>query len=86
MTTPTVKPSNAKAWTSLIGGLLGSLLPVLAQVAGFLPAPWGLALTGVLAVISAITGKAVHLAKYVPADAVLVPVAGGGTVRGPWKP
>lgn len=84
MTTPTpVVPSKAKAWWALIIPLIGSLTPFLAQLADVIPAPWGAALSGVLAIFSAATGVVVHQAKYVPDGAVVAPVS--AVTRGPWK-
>lgn len=90
MTTPTpVVPSKAKAWWALAISLIGSLTPLLTQLAGVIPAPYGAVLTGVLAIFAAITGGAVHQAKYVPDGAVLAPKSSlpgaPGSVRGPWK-
>lgn len=83
MSTPTtVVPSKSKAWTSLIGSLLGAVVPFIAQVAGFLPAPYGSILTGILAVIGLFTGAAVHQATYAPKGTVLVPQS---ATKGPWK-
>lgn len=73
MTTPNVTPSKAKAWWAVIGGLLGSLVPIGAQIAGVLPAPWGPLLTGIIGVIALGTGAAVHQAPYMPPDTAIVP-------------
>ena len=87
MTTPTVTPSKAKAWWALAGGLLGSLVPLIAQIAGVLPAPWGPLLTGIIGVIALGTGAVVHQAPYVPPNAAVVPTNSPPPWTGtdPWK-
>jgi hypothetical protein len=73
MTTPSVTPSKAKAWWALLIPMVGSLVPVIAQLAGVIPAPWGPALTGILMVFAAITGTAVHQTPYLPSNTTIVP-------------
>lgn len=73
MTTPEVKPSHAKAWTATVISLLGSLVPVIAQAADWLPEPYGVVLSGVLMIFTALTGTGTYVAKYRPTGTVLVP-------------
>lgn len=76
MTTPPVTPvaaSKAKTWWAVAGGIAMSLVPIVAQLAGAIPAPWGPALAGIMGVITAITGRAVYQAPYKPEGTVLVP-------------
>ena len=73
MTTPSVTPSKAKAWWALAGTLLASLVPIGAQIAGGIPAPWGPLLAGIIGVIALATGTAVHQAPYMPPNTVIVP-------------
>ena len=49
-----------KSWTAFLGALIVALLPIIAQVAGALPAPWGAILSGVGGVISLITGRVAY--------------------------
>lgn len=90
MTTPNVTPSKAKAWWAVAGGLLGSLVPLVAQVAGVLPAPWGPLLTGIIGVITLATGAVVHQAPYLPPDTTIVPtvpvVPPSGRRPNPFRP
>lgn len=75
MTTPDVTPSKSKAWWAVLGGIVGSLVPLVAQIAGVLPAPWGPLLTGIIGVIALATGAAVHQAPYMPPNTAIVPTA-----------
>jgi len=91
MTAPVpITPSNAKAWVALIGSLLGALVPIAGQVAGVLPPPWGAILSGIIAVIGLVTGKAVHQTSNLPPNVVITaptdpaaPPAGGW--QNPWR-
>ena len=50
-----------------IGGLIAAAVPILAQVAGWLPEPYGAVLTGVLTVIAALPiGGATDQANNAP--------------------
>jgi len=73
MTTPALKQTNAKAWTALIGTLVGAIVPLAGQVAGVLPAPYGAILTGILGVLSLFTTATVHQVSNAPKGTVLVP-------------
>lgn len=73
MTTPAPTQTNAKSWTALIGTLVGAVVPYIGQVAGFLPAPYGAIITGILAVVGLFTGAAVHQVSNAPKGTVLVP-------------
>ncbi len=44
----------AKAWLSLLGGLLTVTIPLLVQVSGSLPEPWPAVIGGVVAVLTAL--------------------------------
>jgi predicted benzoate:H+ symporter BenE len=88
MTTPPTPPkqSNAKAWIAVIVTLLGSLAPIITQVAGVLPAPWGAILTGIAALVGLVTGTAVHQVSNAPTGMVLVPVpVPDGAQTNPYK-
>ena len=73
MTTAAPKQTNAKAWTALIGTLLGAIVPYAGQIAGWLPAPYGAILTGILGVIGLFTTGTVHQVSNAPKGTVLVP-------------
>jgi len=73
MTTPATTQTNAKAWTALIGTLLGAVVPFAGQIAGVLPAPYGAILTGILGVFSLFTTVGVHQVSNAPKGTVLVP-------------
>jgi len=81
MTTPAPKQTNAKAWTSLFGTLVGAIVPFIGQIAGVLPAPYGAILTGIIGVIGLFTTATVHQVSNAPKGTVLVPkpVSSGGT-------
>ena len=68
MTTPTppATQTNKKAWVATIGGLIISLLPVILQLLGHLPPPWGAVFTTIGVALAAITGKATHQVSNVP--------------------
>lgn len=73
MTAPVVVPTKWKAVAALVGGILGALAPIIAQLAGVLPAPWGAILTGIGGVIALVTGKVVYETPYAPPNTTLVP-------------
>lgn len=74
MTAPAPTQTNAKAWTALIGTLIGAIVPYAGQIAGVLPAPYGAILTGILGLLGLLTGAAVHQKSNAPKGTVLVPV------------
>jgi hypothetical protein len=66
-----------KAWTAFGGTLLASLLPIVGQVAGVLPAPYGALLTGIGGLIALITGRVAYSAPYQPVPSPGSPPQGG---------
>jgi hypothetical protein len=55
--------SKAKTWTALFGSLVSALVPVALTVAAHLPGPFGAAVGGVLALLTAL---GVYHAPYAP--------------------
>lgn len=84
MTTPSVKPSNSKAWVATIGGLIISQLPLILQFMGHLPAPYGVIATSIGTIIAAITGKATHQTPYLPPNTEVVPISNPASPPGGW--
>lgn len=61
----------AKAWLSLLGGLLTVVIPLLVQVSGSLPEPWPAVIGAVVAVLTAL--GVYRVPNKLPANTVLVP-------------
>ena len=88
MTTPEPKQKNTKAWIATIGSLIGAMVPLLGQVAGFLPAPYGAVLSAIVGLIGLVTGGATYQVNNAPKGTVLTPVPVAkpdGTFGNPYK-
>ena len=55
-----------KSWTAFAGALVTALLPIIGQVAGYVPAPYGAILSGIGGVLSLLTGVGTYHAPYAP--------------------
>lgn len=84
MTAPIVPTSKAKALWATVIPLIASLVPFIAQLAGVIPAPWGPALTGILAVFAALTGTVVHQVPNKPTGVVVVSASDTSSPTSGW--
>jgi hypothetical protein len=74
MTTPVPAQKKTKALWALLLPQIPSIISLITQFAGGLPAPYGVIFASVLSTLGVISGAIVHQVSNAPTGMVLVPV------------
>ena len=83
MTVAPVPMTAHKSWVAAIGGLLTLVVPMLLQVAAYLPDPWPTLIGGVIAALTVFGVYKTPNKPVAPAAPDVQPPSGGWT--NPWR-